>query len=887
MTQCSVDVVRLQKSKCEDPAIYQSIHPQPSLNTGAIAVMLVAFGILIGGPTSAGHADETHVRYFEQLRQRGLLSLAEGEAISRLTADNLSLATRTSYSIELSKTLTEHAGFVSDEQREDLWGRARSVIQDLLDEDRTNPRAILLLGQLAAVSVSEGDWLRAERMLRPFDDELFKQARHACTDAIELLKPIEKRLSDPPRESNSHKLSSGGPTGYEIRSLLHQVRWQMGLTWRNLAELTAEKSPERAANLTSADQTLRRITGAADEPLQTRAKLLLITCSRLKGDFNRGLEQLVALEKADPNIAESVQDEMIVEKAHLLLGLQRATEVVDLLVKTRAKRQRLTGEQWFLQTMALIALREITLEKEQETISERLAEQITTSIQRCKDQVGGFWSRRCGQLWENAQTSRKYGLELDAMMQRARMSYTSGKIPTAREEYAAAETVAREKSQTELAMELGFTRASILLEQKQNESGATEFLRIAAEYPKQARTAKAHLLGAYSLGRLYDEKPSQDRRDAYSEALDRHLKTYPDDATVNEARFLKAQLEEQRSQPTEALNLYLQIDPGNVRAPDAISGVARCYEIILRRMIEKRMPTNGLEQEAIDRLTKYLSRSGNSVESWTETHADVALRLVSILLISASKTATPDQSGGLLVRAGEWMDRISAFVERKKADPGSTAIATTLQQRMIPSQIIILAGSGKVEEADQLLSSLPATPATLLSIMDSLNLFVSTKNKTAQSKLSSLQLKVAEKLMAQKGQLSEAQLTHLHQNLIEIYMSNGQVDKAVETIKRIAESSPKDADKQRQLALRLEEMKSPPAMTLAKQCWRRVESIAKPGSTEWLSARLAVIRACVRLNQWEEGRKLMQVTKVLYPGLGGDPLVALFEEVEKELKSKL
>ena len=145
MTQCSVDVVRLQKSKCEDPAIYQSIHPQPSLNTGAIAVMLVAVGILIGGPTSAGHADETHVRYFEQLRQRGLFSLAEGEAISRLTADNLSLAPRTSYSIELSKTLTEHAGFVSDEQREDLWGRARSVIQDLLDEDRTNPRAILLL----------------------------------------------------------------------------------------------------------------------------------------------------------------------------------------------------------------------------------------------------------------------------------------------------------------------------------------------------------------------------------------------------------------------------------------------------------------------------------------------------------------------------------------------------------------------------------------------------------------------------------------------------------------------------------------------------------------------------------------------------------------------
>ena len=130
-------------------------------------------------------ADETHTRYFEQLRQRGLFSLAEGEALSRLTTQGLSLAARTSFSIELSRTFTEHAGFVSDEQREELWERARTIIQELLDRDRLNPRSVLLEGQLASVSVSEGDWQRAERALRPFDDQLLNRAKTACTHAIE------------------------------------------------------------------------------------------------------------------------------------------------------------------------------------------------------------------------------------------------------------------------------------------------------------------------------------------------------------------------------------------------------------------------------------------------------------------------------------------------------------------------------------------------------------------------------------------------------------------------------------------------------------------------------------------------------------------------------
>ena len=847
-------------------------------------------------------ADETHTRYFEQLRQRGLFSLAEGEALSRLTTQGLSLAARTSFSIELSRTFTEHAGFVSDEQREELWERARTIIQELLDRDRLNPRSVLLEGQLASVSVSEGDWQRAERALRPFDDQLLNRAKTACTHAIERLQAIEKRLTEPARDAGSKRPPADGPTGYELRSLLHQVRFQLGQTFCNLAELAPVASPERAAHAASAEQSLRKLTGVADEPLQTRARILLVACMRLKGEPERAFEALNAMEKSDLKPIDSVLDELTAERARVLMELEQYPEAAELLMKTRSKRQRLTGELWFLQTRTLIALRDITRAKQQETLSERLGDQILTTIQRSEEQVGGFWARRCRQLWDNSQTAQKYGPELDALMQQARSSFTAGRIDTALSEYASAEAAARKNDQSDLAMELGFTRASILLDQKRNEDAAAEFLRLSTEYPTHKRAASAHLLGAYALGRFYDEKKSQPRREAYTEALDQHLKTYPQDPTVNEARFLKAQLEEQRFQATQALPLYLDVEPGHTRASEAISGAARCYETILRRMIERRLPTRDFESEAIGTLTKFLSRSGKSIDSWTDTHAEVALRLISILLMDPSEDVTrtdttPPQEGGLkkgitprpstrLAQASQWLDQVMAYQDKRRADADSINAVTSLQQRIDPLRVIILSRTGKSDEADRLLKSLIASPAVLLFVMEGLSRFASTAEPNERARTAWLQLKAAEQLLPQKEKLSPGQRIQLDRSLAAAYLATGQANKGVETMKRLASASLKDVEVQRAIAVQLSDTNDNDGFSLAQQCWRRVESLSPPGSPEWMTARLGALRATVKLKQTEEARKLLQVTKILYPDLGGEPFAGQFEALERDLPSR-
>jgi len=851
---------------------------------------------------SSGYSDETHAKYFEQLRERGLFSLAEGQALSRLTSSKLTLADRTNFSIELSRTLTQHAGFVSDEQREELWERARSVIQDLLAEDRSNPRLLLLEGQRASVSVMEGDWLRAERQVRPFDEPLQRRARKAFTDAIEQLQAIEKRLSEPTRDAGSKKIASGSPTGFELRSLLHQTRWQLGQSFRNQAELAPSDSAERAANLSSAEQSLRRLIGVADEPLQTRARILMVTCARLKGDLSRAMDMLTAVETSMPNPIDSIADEITAERGRILMELNRPTDVVELLMKSRGQRRRLTGELWFLQTSALITLRDITLEKEQETLAERLGEQVATTIQRCEEQVGGFWSRRCRQLWDNAQTTRKYGPELDALMQKARMSFTGGRIDVALTEYLSAEAMAKKNGQTDLAMELGFTRASILLDQKQHESAASEFLRLATDYAGKERAADAHLLGAYALGRSYDEKKTVQRREAYTEALDRHLADFPHHSTVNDARFLKGQLEEQRLQASLALPLYLDVDPGHRRSLDAISGAARCYETILRRMIERHLPTDEFSREAIDRLSKFLVRKGDSVDSWTDTDADVALRLASIVMLSSShhsdiekkdrisdtglrKLLGMRQSTGF-EKSAEWLDRVKVYVDRRKKDPDSETMVATMEQRMFPLQVVALAGCNEITEAEQLFKTLKVSPAVLLAVMDGLNQVASIKSVKDDATLAGLQLKVAERVNETQGDFTPAQRLQLDQSLSRAYIATNQTTKAMEILKRLADASSKDVDKQRALATQLSEMKDQGALSLSRQCWRRVEALTKPGTPEWMTARLESIRTSVQLNQLEEARKLLQVTKVLYPNLGGEPLAPQFEAVERDLNSR-
>ena len=839
-------------------------------------LLIVGSGLVVAlmvGPLSA---DESHTRYFEQLRRRGLYSLAEGYALSRLAQPSLPLAQRTDLAIELSRTLAEHAGFVSDDQQAEMWKRASATVDDERKRNPANPRDVLLAVQSAMVPAAEGDWLKVECELRPFDEPLAARARQACSTAIDLLRGLDRQLSEPARDGkNAKKSAEESPSSHELRVQLHRVRFQLAVSLRNRSELWPAASKERNADLLDAEQTFRKLIGVADEPLPFRAKLGLATCSRLKGDLERSREMLTALEKMEPRPADELLDEVAAERARLMLGRQQGVDALALIVQTRSKRKRLTGELWLLQVRALASMRDAAMQGKNQALADQLKEQAEITLQRCEEQVGGYWSRRCHVAWESIRTAEKYGPALDAAMQQARADFLAGRIDAALKGYADAERAATAAGQTDLAFDLGYTRASILLREKQFESAAADFLRLAHEFPKHARAPAAHLNGAYCLGRLYEEKKTQTRREAYTEALDRHIELFASDPTADDARFFKAQLEEQRLQATVALPLYLQVDGEHPRAAEAQAGAARCYEAILLRMRERKLPTGEFEREAIETLSRFAASSSETAVEWTAPQAELALHLASLLLLTEPPQFDRAEPllGSVLTHAGRVTEE-DQQAERWKR----------LRQRAAALRVVALAGSGQTLEAERLVKSLAAaSPRDLLAIVERLAPFVASDDRQRRQPYAELQLRAIERLAEHRKSLSKAEQESLDRSIGRAYLASGQLTKAVELYTRLADEAPKDAARQREIALLLEAVDNREGLTLAKQCWRRIESSTKPGSPEWLTARLGVIATSSRLDQVAEARKLLVLTKLLYPELGGRELQSRFAEIERQL----
>ncbi len=854
-----------------------STGPMPSdrrtIRSSLIACLIVIVGTFHTGTSNCRGADESLGIYFEQLRQRGLFSIAESYAVSRLGQANLPRARRINLTIELSRTLAAHAEFASEQQQPELWKQARTVVDEERLREPTSPFAVLLSAQSAIVPAGEVEWLRLECELHPFDDTLANRTRQQAGQAIQLLSDMERDLLAPNKDKSRSDLER--PATHTLRNTLHHVRLALAQSLRTRAELMPADSRDRTVDLVNAELTARKLIGAADEPIPFRASLLLASCLRLRGDLN-GAEKMLALpEKGVPAGDRSVMDDLVAERVRVLLLRHQTPDALAIIVKRRSQEQRLSGELWFLQTRSLLTMRNLALAKKDVELANQLREQAEVALQRCDEQVGGFWSRRCRDLWESTQSSEKYGPELDGLMQQARSDFLGGRVEASLKGYARGELAARSAGKMDLALELGYTRASILLQEKQYESAGAEFLRLADEYPESPRAPSAHLNGAYCLGRLYDDQKTQQRRERYSETLDRHLERFPNDPSADDARFFKAYLEEQRLQATVALPLYLKVAGTHPRAAEAQAGAARCYETILVRMREKKLPTSEFEQTAIKTLRSLVPAAGEATEPLSVAQSEVALHLAAIQLLAEPPQF--DQAERQLQHV------VDAAAKTGEADPQRDRWVR-LRQRSEALRVVAMAGNGHPLEAERLIVSLAkASPRDLMVIVERLAPFVASQNRQRQSQYVTLQLHAIQLLLPHKKSLSREEQDRLEQFQARAYLVTGETGKALEVYERMATAAAKDASRQREIAGLLSEASAKECSVLAQQCWRRAESLSKQGTAEWFTARLGVISASVKLNEQAEARKLLAVTKLLYPELGGPETKKQFLELEQRL----
>jgi hypothetical protein len=67
----------------------------------------------------------------------------------------------------------------------------------------------------------------------------------------------------------------------------------------------------------------------------------------------------------------------------------------------------------------------------------------------------------------------------------------------------------------------------------------------------------------------------------------------------------------------------------------------------------------------------------------------------------------------------------------------------------------------------------------------------------------------------------------------------------------------------------------------AHHTWRRLEGLLPAGSDAWLEVRYEVCRCLALQEKPAEACRLLKVTRLLYPTLGGERLSVRFAELEK------
>jgi tetratricopeptide (TPR) repeat protein len=849
------------------------------LACGALAILALW---LVSVPVCA---DESLERYFDQLRRRGLFSVAETYAFTRLADPKLDPRRRTELVVELSRTYAEHAAFAGPPQQDEFWKKSRDILQDELDRKPASPRSALLRAQQAFVSAVQSDVLYRDAQVQPDDGALHATALRAAAAAVDALKQLVQQNQEAlrptpnriPKSSASSEVSpaSDDLSPFERRSLIQTALLEMGYVLLHRAELRID-AKDRAADVVEAQEAFRQSQQGAAEPRRVaRAKLGLAECLRLQKDYGRVREQLTSLAGTDPPLPVDLLDAIDACRVRTWLDEGKPVEAMEFLLGIRHARPQMSGELWFLQLQAVLQLRATAEQKQDQKLAEQLRSEAELVLARVDEHAGGWWSRYCRLLWAREQTREQYGADLDQLVRRARGEYNAGLKDAAATTFGVAVKLAWEKQQTELAVDAGFTRGSILLELQQFDAAAQELSQLVERAPQHSRTPAAHLLAAYSLGRLYDAQKTKSRREAYTAALQAHIQRFPDDLTTGDARFMLGRLEEQRLQATQALPLYLAILVDHPRGIEATASAARCYQTIITRLKQQDREWQPLQREACDTIAARLHNLSADAATWSIHQVESVLGLVRLSLLSSP----PDY---------RFTDRYLELLQRALASHRSTDDTgwKTLSQQTLPLRLLALAGTGRSEMARTLLTQLPGDdPQRLWAVVRGLDQLSTGDPAGSIVELTELCVAAVARLEPLRDRLSPTEQLDFDLARVRAYVLTGRVEPGLPVAQQLATASAKDKERQLALATVLQQSSSVEAQKLARTCWRRVENMSPPGSMEWFQARLEIIRGTLTLGERHDAAKLFKVTQLLYPLPDSESIRERMAALEKDLSA--
>ncbi len=857
---------------------------------------LFATILTLSWTTTALAAPSAIERYFEGLQQRGLFDLAEGEALRRLEM-KLSPSERAQFVAALAQTFTEHAKYVDAREQADLWQRARTLLDDFQKEHPQFSGGIRLDVLRGELALSRGTTLR---WLIELDAEAeAASADAALTEAVTVLSAAESELAQRLRRRiRGHTTAIEPLDPIELDELLARTRLMLGTAHLERARLAGESG--RASHLAEAETWLSELAkGAiADEPTW-RSQILLAEAARLKGQTDLGRRRLADLKPT--LLPDRAKDAIAEVSTKLLLDEDKPDRAVDFLIDYRRTRGELTGELRLLQIRGLsdAALAVEALGNQQE--ADQLRAQIPNVVEWTQAEHGGYWAYRARLAERLAVQSARYGPQIAAQVRQAEAAQRRQQIDVALTAYEQAIDLAHDKP--DVAFELASARASLLISAGRFDEAARSLTALVDAHPDDPATPRLHLLSAYALGRTHDAEPSPDRRAAYVERLQEHRQRFSDSPTAVQATLRLASLHEQRRQYSKAIPLFSEITDDAEHGAVAAAAVARNYENLLNhlRSARRSAPTREAAIVRDRQITEWSAAAARDMTTITEplrnskTSAPAMTRPQAELALRASRLLLTDPAGHSAADA--LLDRLAAafLVEHPV---GEEAFWHAVRRGSLPLRIVSLATQKRFQEASRLIESLASAPAgDLLSVVRGLSELTETDPRIGQPvvfgvadgpvgpRLTDLRRTATTMLAERRSELSAEEAGQLDVVLARANLADGRSAVAVDRYDAALAERPRDKALLTQAATALQNADTPQATRKALEYWKRLEDLETPGSEPWLGTRLRVIETHLALGETATARKLLTVTRLLHPQLGGGDLKAAYEAVGMQVNS--
>jgi hypothetical protein len=171
-------------------------------------------------------------------------------------------------------------------------------------------------------------------------------------------------------------------------------------------------------------------------------------------------------------------------------------------------------------------------------------------------------------------------------------------------------------------------------------------------------------------------------------------------------------------------------------------------------------------------------------------------------------------------------------------------------------------------------------PRQLLTLLQDLSKLAAVIPAAKRQQLADLQLETAQQLKLQQPDLTPAERQLLDAATADAYIASGNSLNAAAHLDRLLEQSPRDLTRLKTAAELHQQIGAGENLQRAKSYWQRIERLEVKGTREWLMARLRMAECSVALGQKRDALKLVQLTRLVYPELGGVELQQRFAAVE-------